>query len=281
MALQQLDTVAALRAQVRAWRQAGDRIALVPTMGNLHEGHLQLVRQARARASRVVVSIFVNPTQFGANEDFGRYPRTLTADCQALASVAADAVFVPSVDEMYPLGQAAVRVEVPALSGLLCGAHRPGHFAGVASVVALLFNLVQPDVALFGEKDYQQLAVIRQMAQALGFPLEIVGVPTEREASGLALSSRNQYLSAHERTVSAPRIHQALQRATDRLKEGDRDFAAIEIEGGNTLSAAGFRVDYFAVRAPDLSEPRASMSQFVVLTAARLGATRLIDNLST
>lgn len=277
--MQVFQSVAELRAQVATWRRAGERIAFVPTMGNLHAGHLELVRVARRHAPRVIVSIFVNPTQFGANEDFGRYPRTLDADCTALQIVHADAVFAPSVDEMYPLGQNAVRVEVSEISDILCGAHRPGHFSGVASVVSLLFNLVQPDVAVFGEKDYQQLAVIRRFTKALGFPIEIVGVPTQRDANGLALSSRNQYLTEIERAQIAPKLHRSLQIAAGHLKGGECGFAEIESTASQKLAAAGFRVDYFAVRALDLSPPEAGAKVFVILVAARLGTTRLIDNI--
>lgn len=268
-----------LRALVDDWRRAGDRIAFVPTMGNLHSGHLELVRVAHRQAPRVIVSIFVNPTQFGANEDFGRYPRTLDADCTALATVPADAVFAPTVEEMYPLGQGAVRVEVPGISDILCGAHRPGHFAGVATVVTLLFNQVQPDVAVFGQKDYQQLAVIRRFTTALGFPIEIVGVPTLRDAKGLALSSRNQYLTAQEREVVAPKLYQTLQAAAEQIKQGERAFGAIEQAAKQALAHAGFKLDYFEIRAPDLSPPKADGQTFVILLAAKLGTTRLIDNL--
>ena len=201
-----ISDITALRAQVAAWRATGEKIALVPTMGNLHAGHLHLAKTAREHANRVIVSIFVNPTQFGEGEDLDRYPRTLDADCAALETVAVDAVFNPDVETMYPLGQGAVQLQVPGLDALLCGVQRPGHFTGVATVVCMLLNQVQPDIALFGEKDYQQLAVIRRFVNALHIPIEIMGVPTVREADGLAMSSRNQYLTDEERDL-APQIY--------------------------------------------------------------------------
>ncbi len=274
-----VERVAGLRAQVQRWRAAGERVAFVPTMGNLHAGHLQLVREAQRYAPRVAVSIFVNPMQFGANEDFDRYPRSFAADQAALEGASTDLLFAPGVSEMYPLGQGRVKVEVPGLSDILCGAHRPGHFTGVATVVCTLFNQVQPDVALFGEKDYQQLAVIRRLTAALYLPIEIIGVPTVREPSGLAMSSRNQYLSSHEREHIAPQLYRNLLAAAGRLQAGVRDFAAIEAEGAAALAAAGFRVDYFCVRTPDLAVPQTDDREFVLLAAAWLGPTRLIDNL--
>ncbi|MGH8530902.1 MAG: pantoate--beta-alanine ligase [Nevskiales bacterium] len=274
-----LERVSELRAQVSTWRAGGERIAFVPTMGNLHAGHLRLVEEAKRHASRVAVSIFVNPLQFGANEDFDRYPRTFEADRKALASVQADVLFMPGVGEMYPLGQGAVKIEVPGLSDILCGAQRPGHFTGVATVVSILFNQVQPDIAVFGEKDYQQLAVIRRFTKALQLPIEILGVPTEREASGLALSSRNQYLSVQEREQIAPRLYRSLQTAATRLQSGERDFAALEAEAASALTAAGLQVDYVAIRTPELTAPLQDQREFVLLAAAHLGTTRLIDNL--
>lgn len=267
-----------LRAQVAAWRAGGERVALVPTMGNLHAGHLHLVSQARQRAERVVVSVFVNPTQFGPGEDLERYPRTLQADCEALQTVEADAVFHPDVDTMYPLGPNAAQVQVPGLDSLFCGAHRPGHFAGVATVVTMLFNQVQPDIALFGEKDYQQLAVIRRFAAALHMPVEVVGVPTVREADGLAMSSRNQYLTAEERAL-APQLYAQLQTVAGRLQAGERDFAAIEAAAREALDAQGFVTEYMTIASLDLTAPHVAMQHFAVLVAARLGLARLIDNI--
>lgn len=277
--MQTVHTVAELREQVRAWRQAGERIAFVPTMGNLHRGHLELVRRGRGQAQRVVASVFVNPLQFGPSEDFARYPRTLPQDQAALAGAGCDLLFAPAVDQMYPRGQEGMtRVHVPGVSDILCGRFRPGHFDGVATVVNLLLNQVQPDAALFGEKDYQQLFLIRRMVADLQMPVAIVGVPTEREPDGLALSSRNQYLSAQERRI-APEVHATLREVADTLRSGARDFDALTDRGMRRLAAAGFRPQYLEIRSPELAEPRPSDQEFVVLAAAYLGNTRLIDNL--
>jgi|SRR5690606_22734696 len=277
--MQTFSTVAELRQQIARWRQAGERIAFVPTMGNLHAGHLALVQRGRELAERVVASIFVNPLQFGPNEDFDRYPRTFDADREKLAAQHADAVFAPSVEEMYPGGmEQAVTVTVPALSDILCGASRPGHFAGVATVVARLFNMVQPDVAVFGEKDYQQLAIIRRMVRELAFPIAIEGVATQREPDGLAMSSRNQYLSATERAV-APRLYAALQATAARLAAGETDFAGLAAAGRESLERAGFRPDYYDIRTAETLAPARAGQPLVVLAAAWLGQTRLIDNL--
>ena len=271
-------TVAELRAQLVAWRAAGERIAFVPTMGNLHAGHIELVNQGRKRAQRVVASVFVNPLQFGANEDFGRYPRSLPQDAEKLAAAGCDLLFAPSVEEMYPQGVGATTVRVAGVTEMLEGEFRPGHFDGVATVVNILFNLVQPDVALFGQKDYQQLAVIRRMVADLRLPLEVVGVPTLRAEDGLALSSRNQYLSAEERTRAAT-VHRVLSGIAEGLRAGRRDYEVLQSEAALTLQRAGFRPQYVAIRSADLLEPTASASDWVVLVAAFLGATRLIDNL--
>jgi len=267
-------------AQVRAWRAAGQRVAFVPTMGNLHAGHLSLLSVARSRAERVVASIFVNPLQFGPNEDFAQYPRTPEEDQRLLAEAQCDLLFMPSVEEMYPDGgQPATLVTVPGLNNILCGEFRPGHFDGVATVVAKLFGIVAPDVAVFGEKDFQQLMVIRRMTQDLNIPTDIVGAPIMRAADGLALSSRNRYLSTEERT-SAPLLHAALLDAVTRIDTGDTDYAAIESDGRLAVQRARMQPDYFAVRdADDLSIPKQTCRNLVVLTAARLGKTRLIDNL--
>ena len=270
---------AELRRQVADWRRRGQRIAFVPTMGNLHAGHGTLVQRALTLAHRVVVSIFVNPLQFGPNEDFAAYPRTPDEDCALLESLHVDALFLPDVADMYPRGQATTaRVQVPELDSILCGAVRPGHFVGVATIVTKLLNLVQPDVALFGEKDYQQLLIIQRAAEDLCMPMQILGVSTTRESDGLAMSSRNRYLNAEERSL-APRIFQELQRARRELEQGSRDFAGIELIGERALIEAGFRPDYFAVRsAQTLSAPDAETRDVVVLTAARIGRARLIDN---
>ena len=261
-------------------RREGRRVALVPTMGNLHEGHLALVRLARERAETVVVSIFVNPLQFGRGEDFGRYPRSLQRDLALLEAEDVAAVFAPEVTEMYPVGRDGLTaVEVPGLSSVLEGASRPGHFAGVATVVTKLFGIVTPDVAVFGEKDFQQLAVIRRLVRDLDLGVEIVAGPTVREPDGLALSSRNQYLSPEQRR-QAPALYRTLAAARRRLAAGDRSYAAIEEEARRALTAAGFEPDYVAVRrASDLSPPGDGEDDLVVLGAARLGTTRLIDNL--
>lgn len=273
-------TIAAVRERVRAWRRAGERVAFVPTMGNLHAGHLSLMEVARRRGDRFVASIFVNPMQFGPNEDFAHYPRTPREDERMLEAAGCDLMFMPDVAEIYPAGyENSTRVEVPRLSKILCGEFRPGHFEGVATVVTKLFNIVQPDIAVFGEKDYQQLTIIRRLTADLCLPIEIVSAPTVREPDGLALSSRNQYLTAEERRI-APVIHRALRVAVDRLLQGSDDYAAIEREGYETLKRVGFRPDYFAVRtADDLSEPQPGARELVVLTAARIGRARLIDNL--
>lgn len=269
-----------LRDAVRAWRNAGLRTGFVPTMGNLHAGHHALVTRARAAADRVVASVFVNPTQFGPNEDYSRYPRTLQADAEGLAAHGCDLLFAPSVATMYPLGaEHAVRVHVPVLGEVLCGAFRPGHFDGVATVVARLFNLVQPDVAWFGQKDYQQVLVIRHMVRDLAFPLEIAVGPTVREASGLALSSRNRYLSAQERDQAAE-IHRTLLSMAQALRAGQLP-DDVERDARTRLERHGFRPDYAAVRAADdLAQLRPGHAVArVALVAAWLGKARLIDNL--
>jgi pantoate--beta-alanine ligase len=275
-------TVADLRAAVAALRRRGERIGLVPTMGNLHQGHLSLIDTARAHgAGGVVVSIFVNPLQFGPKEDFAAYPRTPEDDHAALAGKDVALVFAPTVEEMYPDGQAATtRVEVPGLSAILCGRFRPGHFVGVATVVTKLFNMVQPDLAVFGEKDYQQVLVIRRMTRDLCLPLEIVASSTIREEDGLAMSSRNRFLSAEER-ARAPELQRALREGAAAVESGELPLAAIEERGMARLEAAGFRPEYFAVRdALTLAEPAPDQPRLVVLAAAWLGKTRLIDNLA-
>jgi pantoate--beta-alanine ligase len=272
-------TIIGVRARVRAWRAAGLRIALVPTMGNLHAGHMSLLEVASARADRVIVSVFVNPLQFGPAEDFAAYPRTLEEDQQLLRGGRCDLLFAPTVDQMYPEGGAQpTLITVRGLSTELCGQFRPGHFDGVTTVVAKLFNIVTPDIAVFGEKDIQQFTLIRRMTRDLGLPVEVVGAPTVRAPDGLALSSRNRFLSAQERRI-APAIHGALQAACRRLAAGARDFTAIESAGWQALAKAGLRPDYFAVRdARELQLPDAATREFVVLSAARLGRARLIDN---
>ena len=279
--MQTVHTVAELRARVAAWKRAGERVAFVPTMGNLHRGHLHLVERARERAPRTVASIFVNPTQFGPNEDFAGYPRTLDDDSRQLAAVGLDLLFAPGVAEMYPRPlDEMTQVTVPELSGILCGASRPIHFRGVATVVSKLFNMAQPDVALFGEKDWQQLMVIRRLVADLDFPVEIVGVPTVREADGLALSSRNGYLTAEERAI-APVLYATLTASAERLRAGERDCERLTSEAKARLAAAGFRPDYFEIRrACDLRPPADGDTDLRILAAAWLGRARLIDNLA-
>jgi pantoate--beta-alanine ligase len=270
--MQLIHSVSDLRARLAHEKS----IAFVPTMGNLHEGHIELVRMARERGTSVVVSIFVNPIQFGPNEDFDKYPRTLEADCTKLQGLA-DVVFAPSVDEIYPEKQT-IFVEPPPIAKELCGAFRPGHFLGVATVVLKLFNLVKPHIAIFGKKDYQQLAIIRQMVIQFNLPIEIVGAETSRSADGLALSSRNQYLSAVERT-EAVFLSQTLRGMGESLKSGAVEYAVLEREASEALAKRGWRVEYVVVRRQaDLGVPTKGERSLVVVAAARLGKTRLIDN---
>ena len=277
--MQTITRIAEMRALVRDWRFAREGIAFVPTMGNLHAGHASLIGAAHLHGRRVVASVFVNPLQFGPNEDYAAYPRTPDEDTALLEAQGVDVLFLPTVDEMYPQGVAgSTIVDVPELSGILCGAVRPGHFQGVATVVVKLLNLVQPDVGIFGEKDYQQLTIIRRSIEDLCLPVRIVGAPTVRADDGLALSSRNRYLNPQERAI-APEVYRALDRARRRLESGDTDVEGIEREGVAALVTAGFRPDYFEVRmAGTLAKPRGQNVDVVVLTAARLGRARLIDN---
>lgn len=274
-----LHTVAELRAQVRRWRAAGERVALVPTMGALHAGHVTLMEAARAHAERIIVSIFVNPTQFAPTEDLSRYPRTLAADLEKAGGAGVDVAFVPDVAEMYPDGFATtVALTGPALG--LETDFRPTHFAGVATVVAKLLLQAGPDVALFGEKDYQQLQVVTRMARDLDIPVAIIGVPTVREADGLALSSRNIYLSAGDR-AAAPALHRALSKAAADIRSGHEVEAAVE-EARASVRAAGFTLDYLDARHAATLAPITSLSEGPIrlLVAARIGSTRLIDNLA-
>jgi len=274
-------TIAALRSTLREVRAAGRRVAFVPTMGHLHGGHQALVRRAHELADYVVASIFVNPIQFGEGEDYSSYPRTAEADAQKLIAVDTHLLFSPDVGELYPHGYAEgrmTRVEVPELSDILEGLHRPGHFRGVSTVVSLLFNLVQPDVAVFGEKDYQQLVVIRRMVRDLHIPVEVAAASTTRAPDGLALSSRNSYLSAEERG-RAPALYRTLCAAREAILRGARDYPGLEAESMQALGAAGFRPEYVTVRdARDLSMPGPDAGELVVLAAAWLGRARLIDN---
>jgi pantoate--beta-alanine ligase len=276
--MQVSNTVIDLRLVVNSWRLAGERIAFVPTMGNLHAGHLKLVEEAKLSADRVVVSIFVNPTQFGVGEDFVAYPRTEAEDKQKLVAADIDLLFLPSVDEMYRKDANTI-ISVKSLSTLHCGASRPGHFDGVATVVCKLFNMVQPDVAFFGQKDFQQLVIIRAMVNNLNIPVEIRSIPTVRESSGLAMSSRNGYLSPEELQV-APKLYQALCTARDGILLGEKEFKTIENEAVAYLKELGFVPDYFSVSKPDsLLKADKQSTDFVILAAVKLGRTRLIDNI--
>ena len=266
-------------ASLREARSKAGRVALVPTMGNLHEGHIALMTQARANVDQVIATIFVNRLQFRPGEDFEKYPRTFEADCKKLAAAGVDHLFAPREAEMYPQPQTYQIEPPPEQAGILDGEFRPGHFRGVATVVMKLFQIAQPDVALFGKKDYQQLMVIRNMVREFNLPIEITGGETVRAADGLALSSRNGYLSATER-AEAPRLFRTLTRIAEAVRAGSRDFAALEQEAVLQLQASGWVTDYVALRKKiDLQLPSAHDSGLVVLAAARLGSTRLIDNL--
>ena len=274
-----IETLPLLRQQIRRLRMEGKRLALVPTMGNLHDGHMKLVDEAKARADVVVVSIFVNPMQFDRPEDLARYPRTLQEDCEKLNKRKVDLVFAPSVKEIYPNGtETHTYVDVPSLSTMLEGASRPGHFRGVSTIVSKLFNLVQPDIACFGEKDFQQLALIRKMVADMGFDIEIVGVPIMRAKDGLALSSRNGYLTAEQRKI-APGLYKVLSSIADKLQAGERDLDEIITIAGQELNEKGFRADDIQIRDADtLLEVSETSKRAVILVAAWLGDARLIDN---
>ena len=276
-----IETLPLLRQQIRRLRMEGKRVALVPTMGNLHDGHMKLVDEAKARADVVVVSIFVNPMQFDRPEDLARYPRTLQEDCEKLNKRKVDLVFAPSVKEIYPNGtETHTYVDVPGLSTMLEGASRPGHFRGVSTIVSKLFNLVQPDIACFGEKDFQQLALIRKMVADMGFDIEIVGVPIMRAKDGLALSSRNGYLTAEQRKI-APGLYKVLSSIADKLQAGERDLDEIIAIAGQELNEKGFRADDIQIRDADtLLDLTDSSKRAVILMAAWLGQARLIDNQS-
>ena len=274
-----IETLPLLRQQIRRLRMEGKRVALVPTMGNLHDGHMKLVDEAKARADVVVVSIFVNQMQFDRPEDLARYPRTLQEDCEKLNKRKVDLVFAPSVKEIYPNGtETHTYVDVPGLSTMLEGASRPGHFRGVSTIVSKLFNLVQPDIACFGEKDFQQLALIRKMVADMGFDIEIVGVPIMRAKDGLALSSRNGYLTAEQRKI-APGLYKVLSSIADKLQAGERDLDEIITIAGQELNEKGFRADDIQIRDADtLLEVAETSKRAVILVAAWLGDARLIDN---
>lgn len=277
--MQTLRTIPDVRQVVENWRLCRERVALVPTMGNLHAGHLALVERAAQLAERVVVSIFVNPLQFNDKDDYTHYPRTFEKDRQGLAEREVAMIFAPAIETVYPQqAEGVTRVDVPGLSGILEGAYRQGHFSGVATVVAVLFNIVQPHVAVFGEKDYQQLLIIRRMVADLAMPINVESVAIVREMDGLALSSRNSYLSKEER-MKAPLLFGAINRAAEAIRDGQRDFSVLEEAGKKALENAGFCPDYFCIRgAEDLAEPVGSEDNLVILAAGSLGKARLIDN---
>lgn len=274
-------TVKELRAMLRARRERGQKVAFVPTMGNLHDGHLELVLNARSQGDLVVTSIFVNPLQFGASEDLDAYPRTLAADQKVLEEAGNDIIFAPSPREIYPSGMdAQTRIAVPGVSELHCGASRPGHFTGVATVVTMLFNIIQPDVAVFGEKDFQQLAVIRKLVKDLFMSVKVVGIATVRDEDGLAMSSRNGFLSPEER-ARAPLLYKLLQQAATAIEAGDTDFAKLAAKATEALKADGFDPDYFNIaNSVSLLPAEPGDTEITILAAARLGRTRLIDNIS-
>ena len=277
--MQIIKTIASLRQHVTEFRVSGDKVGLVPTMGNLHQGHLDLVTKASAEADRVIVSIFVNPTQFDQADDLAAYPRTLEADFTALELLGVDAVFTPEPSEMYPQGGLVTEIDVPSLTQLHEGSSRQGHFKGVATVVCKLFNCVTPDVAVFGQKDFQQLALIRQMVADLDMPIKIIGLPTVRESDGLAMSSRNSRLTVSERKV-APHLYQVLRKIEGRLKSGVSAFQALEVEATEELSASGLKPDYFQIcHARTLLPASEGDKDLVILAAVFLGKVRLIDNL--
>ncbi len=269
-----------LAERIAEWRQQGEHVALVPTMGSLHAGHIALVELAREHAERVVVSIFVNPTQFGEGEDYDEYPRTLERDARRLKMTPADLIFAPSVETVYPFGtEAATVVSVPGLTENFCGASRPGHFDGVTTVVARLFAIVQPDVAVFGQKDYQQQLVVRRMVEDLSLPISIITAETVRDDDGLAMSSRNSYLSDEKRAV-APMLYATLLSVGEALQNGRRNYDELETEAIGRLTEGGFEMDYFAIRrAQNLEEPDRDCDEIVVLAAGKLGSARLIDNI--
>lgn len=279
--MNKVSTVAELGQQISTWKRAGKRIAFVPTMGNLHQGHLSLVSKAKKLADIVIVSIFVNPLQFDDKADLSAYPRTLDADIQQLSDVECDAVFTPAADVMYPNGMdEQTRIIVPGMDDKLCGKARPGHFDGVATIVTKLLNMVQADVAVFGEKDYQQLLLIKKMVADLDLAVEIVGLPTFREQSGLAMSSRNQYLTEPQR-IQAAEIYRILNAIKTEIEKGEADFITLEQQAIDELKQLGFEPDYVDIRHAGNLEPAKSSDKVLrILLAARLGKARLIDNIA-
>ncbi len=278
--MDQANSVSELRQYVQHWKDHKQSIAFVPTMGNLHQGHLSLIEKGQSLCDRSICSIFVNPMQFGPNEDFNHYPRTLTHDLELLESIGCDLVYMPTASELYPEGLDNIsQVIVTDLTDTFEGAHRPGHFTGVATIVAKLFNIVKPDISVFGKKDFQQYCVISKMTQDLNLDVEVIGQETTRESSGLATSSRNQYLT-DEQTARAGLIYQTLQDASKRIREGETDFASLEQQYIEQLSQAGFETDYFSVCNADTLKPATTGDKkLVILVTAQLGETRLLDNI--
>jgi pantoate--beta-alanine ligase len=279
--MQSVETISALRAQVKAWRDHKQTIALVPTMGNLHQGHLSLVRKASELADRVVVSIFVNPLQFDDKADLTAYPRTVKADIHMLSTVDCDVIFTPTIDVMYPKGMAPhTNIIVPNMDDKLCGLKRPGHFDGMATVVTKLLNIVQADIALFGEKDYQQLLLIKRLVRDINLAVDILGSPTFREESGLAMSSRNQYLTEQQRE-QASGLYQTLLSVKQRIEMGEQNFRALQLEAIAKLEGLGFEAEYVDIRrADDLAQAISGDKNLRILAAGRLGKARLIDNIA-
>lgn len=278
--MQLIRTIQALQEQVQAWRREGLRVAFVPTMGNLHGGHISLVDRARECADRVVTSIYVNPTQFNRSDDLDAYPRTLQRDSELLQAAHCDVLFNPTDEEVYPKGKLVTHINVPGISDILEGEHRPGHFTGVATVVCKLFNMVQPDIAVFGEKDFQQLMLVRQMVEDLDIPVVVDGVATAREDDGLAMSSRNNYLTVGERVV-APNLYHVLMSMIEALKNGERNYQHLQEAAMKTLDDVGFKSEYMEIRRRvDLRAPETNELELVILASAWLGKARLIDNIT-
>jgi pantoate--beta-alanine ligase len=278
--MDQANSISELRQYVQHWKDHKQSIAFTPTMGNLHQGHLSLIEKGQSLCDRSICSIFVNPMQFGPNEDFNHYPRTLTRDLELLESISCDLVYMPTASELYPQGLENIsQVVVTDLTDTFEGAHRPGHFTGVATIVAKLFNIVKPDISVFGKKDFQQYCVINKMTRDLNLDVEIIGQETTRESSGLATSSRNQYLN-DEQTAQGALIYQTLQDASKRIREGETDFASLEKQYIEQLSQAGFETDYFSICNADTLKPATTEDKkLVILVTARLGETRLLDNI--
>ena len=278
--MNQANSVSELRQYIQHWKDHQQSIAFIPTMGNLHQGHLSLIEKGQSLCDRSICSIFVNPMQFGPNEDFNHYPRTLAQDIELLESVACDLVYMPTASELYPQGLEGIsQIIVTDLTDTFEGAHRPGHFSGVATIVAKLFNIVRPDISVFGKKDYQQYCVIKKMTQDLNLDVEIIGQETSREPSGLATSSRNRYLNEEQKSRAAL-IYETLQEASDKIVRGEKDFASVEKQATDRLNQAGFDTDYFNICNADTLKPATTEdTKLVILVTTRLGDTRLLDNI--